>query len=399
MSTTTMSVTGTATEVTLERVTFWLLLAFVAALQMSIAAANVLLAMTFVCWVAVLVRDRSWWSAPAFFVPLVGYAVMTLISSAFSFEPRTSFVDDKQLVLFAIVPMVFDIARGRRADSVIDVLVSVGAASAAFGIIQYAVLHYDNLGRRPEGALTHYMTYSGILMLVVCAAAARLIFGSRDRMWAALVMPALVVALALTLTRNAWIGTSVAIAMLFLLKDVRLIALAPFAVAALFFLAPSSITDRMTSTFNSKDPTSQDRIAMLDIGAHITRDFPLTGVGPNMVPRVYAKYRPDYAVNQVNPHLHNVPVQIMAERGIPALLIWLGFVGTLTAGLLRLFRNGERLLAATAIASVVAMLAAGLFEYNFGDSEFLMTFLVLVTLPFAAARDVDRGRAAAVTRA
>ena len=29
------------------------------------------------------------------------------------------------------------------------------------------------------------------------------------------------------------------------------------------------------------------------------------------------------------------------------------------------------------------MLAAGLFEYNFGDSEFLMLFLVLVTLPYA----------------
>ena len=33
---------------------------------------------------------------------------------------------------------------------------------------------------------------------------------------------------------------------------------------------------------------------------------------------------------------------------------------------------------------MAAMLAAGLFEYNFGDSEFLMLFLVLVTLPFAA---------------
>ena len=32
------------------------------------------------------------------------------------------------------------------------------------------------------------------------------------------------------------------------------------------------------------------------------------------------------------------------------------------------------------------MLAAGLFEYNFGDSEFLMLFLVLVTLPYAAER-------------
>ena len=30
------------------------------------------------------------------------------------------------------------------------------------------------------------------------------------------------------------------------------------------------------------------------------------------------------------------------------------------------------------------MLTAGLFEYNFGDSEFLMLFLGLLTLPFAA---------------
>jgi hypothetical protein len=53
------------------------------------------------------------------------------------------------------------------------------------------------------------------------------------------------------------------------------------------------------------------------------------------------------------------------------------------------------MLAATALASVAAMLAAGLFEYNFGDSEFLMLFLVLITLPFAAARQDD----AAATRA
>jgi hypothetical protein len=30
------------------------------------------------------------------------------------------------------------------------------------------------------------------------------------------------------------------------------------------------------------------------------------------------------------------------------------------------------------------MLAAGMFEYNFGDSEFLMLLLIVVTLPFAA---------------
>ena len=44
-------------------------------------------------------------------------------------------------------------------------------------------------------------------------------------------------------------------------------------------------------------------------------------------------------------------------------------------------------LTAGALAATAAMLAAGLFEYNFGDSEFLMLFLVLVTAPFAASRD------------
>jgi hypothetical protein len=38
------------------------------------------------------------------------------------------------------------------------------------------------------------------------------------------------------------------------------------------------------------------------------------------------------------------------------------------------------------------MLAAGFFEYNFGDSEFLMLLLVMITLPFAAAREGGRHR-------
>jgi O-antigen ligase len=107
-----------------------------------------------------------------------------------------------------------------------------------------------------------------------------------------------------------------------------------------------------------------------------------------MIPRMYAEYRDPSAVNAVNPHLHNVPLQIAAERGLPALALWLWFVITAIAGLWRIFRTGSNpILAAAGLAAVTAMLAAGLFEYNFGDSEFLMLFLVLVTLPFAARTD------------
>jgi len=143
----------------------------------------------------------------------------------------------------------------------------------------------------------------------------------------------------------------------------------------------------MTSVFDLKDPSNRDRVAMLNTGVAMTRAHPLTGVGPNMVEKVYVQYRAPGAVEPVNQHLHNVPMQIAAERGIPALGVFIWFVIRLGRSLLKMFRAGDaRVLSATGIASLVAMLAAGMFEYNFGDSEFLMLFLVLITLPFAAMR-------------
>ena len=65
---------------------------------------------------------------------------------------------------------------------------------------------------------------------------------------------------------------------------------------------------------------------MLQSGVEIIRDRPITGVGPDMVKSVYKEYRQPWAVNDLNVHLHNVPVHIAAERGLPALLVWIGFI-------------------------------------------------------------------------
>jgi len=387
MSATTMSVMQAPAAPGLERLALFLLFGFVASLQLSIALAGILLAATLLCWVCLLVRDHARPSAPRFFVPLLVYAGATLVAAAFSRDPLTSLIDSKQLLLFLIVPLVYDLARGGRAVTLVDIIVAVGAASAALGVIQYGVLHYDNLGQRPSGALGLYMTYSGELMLVICAVVARLIFRQHDRAWPALVMPALVVALSLTLSRGPWVGACVGVGLLFVLRDFRLTALLPVAVALIFAFAPDSVTARMMSIVDMKDPSNKDRLAMVQAGTAIVSDYPLTGVGPNMVERVYPLYRSPDAENWVNVHLHNVPLQIAAERGLPALALWCWFVATLLLDFLRLRKTSSLpSLAASGIACVVAMIAAGMFEYNFGDSEFLMLFLVLVTLPYAAER-------------
>jgi O-antigen ligase len=232
------------------------------------------------------------------------------------------------------------------------------------------------------------MTYSGTLMLVICGATARLLYGTSGRLWAAFVMPALLVALSLTLTRGAWVGVAVGIAVLLLSRDFRLLAVLPIVLAIGVVLAPQALMDRVYSIFDRNDLTSRDRVAMLQAGAAIVKDYPLMGVGPDQIERVYPNYRVPDAVKPTNPHLHNVPMQIAAERGLPALAVWVWFVASAGAGLWRLLRTSRhKSLAAAGLGAMAAMLAAGLTEYNFGDSEFLMLLLVIITLPFAANRD------------
>src|SRR5574338_296832 len=361
------------------------LLGFAAALQLSIAVADILLVLCLLLWSASMLRRHERPGVPAFFWPLIAYGALTLVSAAFSLDRRASLVDSRQLLLLLIVPAVYRLAEGRRALRVADVIITVGGISAIAGIVQYGIFDFDSLGRRPQGAMGHYMTYSGLLMLVIISGAARLLFRNSDRIWTALVMPALLVALALTLTRSAWVGTFVGLAVLFSLRDFRMLAVLPIIAALFVALAPASVTDRVYSMFDINDPSNRDRVAMMHSGMQMVKDHPLTGVGPNMVPRVYARYRDPQAVNASNPHLNHVQLQFAAERGLPALAAWVWFLAVAVRDLWRRFRTSQvPSLAAAALGALAAMLAAGFFEYNFGDSEFLMLLLVLVTLPFGA---------------
>ncbi len=363
------------------------LLGFVAALQISIAASGILLTIALGLWIALLVAARERPSAPPFFGALIAYAAMTMVSVAFSLDRAISIVDSKEVLLFLVVPVVYRLARGQRAQTVATIIVTVGAASAVFGVVQYGILEYDVLGQRVRGTMGHYMTYSGLLVLVIALAGGRLLFDKRERIWSALVMPALLVALALTLTRSAWVGACAALGLLFLIKDLRLIAVLPVLAALFIAFAPPQLTDRLYSTFDLQDPTNRDRVAMARAGVRMIEDHPLTGVGPDMVKEVYPEYRDASAVQENNPHLHNVPLHIAAERGVPALLVWLGFLALVVRDLIgRLKVPDTAALAAAGLAAVAGMLAAGMFEYNFGDSEFLMLFLVLITLPHAVAQ-------------
>ncbi|MGE3341917.1 MAG: O-antigen ligase family protein [Vicinamibacterales bacterium] len=371
----------------LRRAGFILITIALAATQVKLQIAQWAGFAAIALWVVLRARDGKWRDMPPFMLPLGLYAGWTLLSAALSPQPLESLIDSKQLLLFLLVPATATFARGERASRVIDVIIAVGAASAVIGIAQFSMFGYDTLDNRAVGPLNHWMTFSGVLMLSAGAAIARLLPPGREWIWPAIAVPALVVALFYTQTRNAMLGLLAAVGVLLAERNWKLLLILPVAAVIFFVAAPQSIVSRVESIWDLNDPSNRDRVAMWETGWGMIQDSPVTGVGPNMVPVRYAEFRSARAVNDVNPHLHNVPIQIAAERGLPALALWLWFVVAVGRDLWnQLRRNQARAVAGAGVAAVVAMLVAGLFEYNFGDSEFLMLFLGLITLPWAATR-------------
>ena len=384
----------TRRDETLDTIAFFALGGSLAIVQLTVAGAETLFGVAGLIWLWLAVRDGHRPAVPPFFLPLLGLAAWTLVSTAVSPDRLASLHEDKQLLLYAVVPMTVRFARGARAQRVITWIIAVGGLSAFAGIVQGIVvgnLSYDYLiHHRPHGLLGHYMTYSGVLMLVFGAAVAQLAYAEREWIWPAVAVPAMLVALAVTLSRNVWIGALVGLVGVLTVRRRRLLLAVPVVLALAVAVGP--VRSRALSVFDPHNPTNQDRISMLKSGMAMIHDHWLTGVGPNMVPREYlAHYKRADAVDPADQpgstraHLHDVIVQLAAERGLPALAFWLWFVAAATIGLFRQMRDGPaRALAAGGFFAMLAMFTAGLFEHNFGDSEFLILFLGLITLPYAA---------------
>ena len=76
----------------LERAATVVMLAFAATLQISIAAADILLTVVVVLWIALLVRNHERMAVPPTFWPLAAYGGATLVSSVFAVDPWVSLI-------------------------------------------------------------------------------------------------------------------------------------------------------------------------------------------------------------------------------------------------------------------------------------------------------------------
>jgi O-antigen ligase len=194
----------------------------------------------------------------------------------------------------------------------------------------------------------------------------------------------------LSFTRSVWVGAAAGVAVMALYLPPRLLVRMLIPVGLIGVLASGLIFDRIARSFRDEDfvPDSS-RLEMLGVGARMVGDHPLFGVGPE---RVLVEFTDYYEGTNIEVfyygHLHNNYMHIAAERGLLALAALLWLMGRIAYDLVGFTRSGVaelRWSAVAGLAVLVSFLVAGLFEYNFGDSEMLMLFLFLVSLPYGIA--------------
>ncbi|MFC2171174.1 O-antigen ligase family protein [Acidobacteriota bacterium] len=326
--------------------------------------------------------------------PAIAYAVITLLSALTSRDVLESLADSKEIFLFLIIPVVYlHFKESPKIEKLLLISTATASVAAIWGIVQL-VLTGSGLEHRVSGPLSHYMTYAGILMFVTVFITGRLLFCRTPATLFWLVCGLLcLTALLCTYSRNAWLGLVAGLVILIGFKRARYLIVLPLFIIVMVLLSPPSIKSRFSSILDPNDPSNRDRIHMGQIGLYMIGDYPILGVGPAQVHTLYPEYRRKYtphALERDNPHLHNNFIQIGAERGILGLLAWLAFIVSFLYDRLKGLKNSskfERAYRINGIACVSALLVAGLFEYNFGDSEVKMMLLTFMTLSYLPGPD------------
>jgi putative inorganic carbon (HCO3(-)) transporter len=353
---------------------------------------------------------------PPIKLPLALFFAATVLADLLSGSPLAGMPQIKKFFVFGIVLLVS--SAFRNAGQFTTLLISwagIAVLSAMTGFAhilarrQAAVrlnwtTDYDYyLDDRIKGFANHWMTF-GAEQMIVLLMLLSLVFFACPRRWrlpACCCVAVLWVSLMLGLTRGIFL-LGVPVGVLYLLCAFKpwTLALIPVLAAASYIAMPFQVRERVWSVVAPHGDVDSNtfRTVTRRTGWEMVRAHPWFGLGPEQIKPRFDSYVPPDIPRPLPPgwygHLHNIYLQYAAERGVPALCFLLWMIGRMVVDFARALRCGavslqDRYLIHGAIAVIGAVLAAGFFEYNLGDSEVLTMFLVVTTAAYVAIRTGD----------
>ncbi|WP_166509563.1 O-antigen ligase [Blastococcus sp. TF02-8] len=335
------------------------------------------------------------------------------------------------LQLFCLTPIAVMVALRSRTDTrvVLGSVVGLAVVQGAVGIVQALTRTGAGIGGQPIRAVGTFGAYNigalaGLcaLGLLICLAWAVVLPGVR-RWWAAAGAAFLVLPLAFSLSRSAWLATAVAaIVVVSRGRPARMLGIVVAGVVLgaaavpVVLASQGELADRLDSLITAESDPDQsfvDRLSLWHAAAGMALDHPWTGVGPH----AFVDHRDAYAdlallgssdialgsdfeqVALESPH--NFYLLVASELGLVAAAVFVAsFLVVLGRGLVRSARPRQDEATATSLAGVgmLAFALVGMLTSDLGGPWSILLAVLLGVAGWAAAdQELDDGLPAAAT--
>ena len=167
--------------------------------------------------------------------------------------------------------------------------------------------------------------------------------------------------------------------------------LVPLVLAGLFVLQQK----RNVGFIDQQDQSTTWRTTVWREGVNLLVSSPrhlLVGIGMDSIKRRWRQWGMFDGGRIPWGHMHSNLLQIALERGVPALLLWLALLFAYARTLWRAIRRAaprhwiERGILIGALGGLAGFFSSGLVHYNWGDSEVIMVFYLIMGMSLVVAR-------------
>ncbi|PYS23450.1 MAG: hypothetical protein DMF72_09505 [Acidobacteria bacterium] len=255
--------------------------------------------------------------------------------------------------------------------------------------------------RRATGFYNHWTTYAESLQLIGSLAlglfVALPIKKSRNGLLVGAAIATICGALLLSVTRASWLSfllSAILIATLSLSRRALILVglcAIPVVLAGLFVLHQK----RNVGFVDQKDDSIVWRQKIWREGFHLLTSNPrhlAIGVGMDSIKAHWREWDLFEGGKLPMGHMHSDYLQIALERGVPTLIVWLILLGTYAATLWRTRRRIlpenwiEKGIVLGALGGLLGFMTSGMVHYNWGDSEVVMIFYLIMGLSLVVER-------------
>jgi len=377
----------------------WLLYAFAFCLPISISLAEPLAFLVLLVWLVDLLsfRHEPGIRSCPLFLPIVAFAIAALVSSLIGPRPAACLAKGHRLLLLAPVFAIPRVSSTEIIDKysfprcLVVMFIAGTVCLAVYDIIRVPVSLYLSSGGDSSAGIFNSAAWFDLgnmrdpqfYMVALCFLCAAFVMqrGNRHTVLATLLTA---VALVLHFKRGAWLSFLLATVFLTALgRRWKLLITIILCAGALLFIP--QVRERMASLSEESEEAQGGRFVLwTEVAPALLQEYP-GGIG--WCGTRHEDFTP-YA-NYIQPklnHLHNNILQVAVETGWVGLTVWIIWMGMTFFILLRAYfrsrkaNRNDAWLALGACAGFLALLANGMVESNFRDSEILMLFGFLMGL-------------------